>query len=243
MAGVQLELSNHSSVSDSVLEELVTLANLPECRLFVNAGATDLPPGHLGLCFPAFLTELESVSGITGVAKHTWDIAIGISSRCTALAQMYPAIFAQIVAHELGHAHIALTDQALHVYCAFLDHNIRGASHDQVTMSRELPHELAHDRFGVSLSDQLYGRHALRHQISVRITDGAERDPGRLRIIADLPPEPRYDSLRDDLRKFCLPWRDNLIAAWDEEFRAATENRRRTITEFALSIRSLLDVA
>jgi hypothetical protein len=135
------------------------------------------------------------------------------------MANIHPTIFTQVVAHEFGHAQVALTDPALHVYAAFVDRHLPTVAAPLRIPAHCLPHEAAHDRFGVWVVAQEGALDELRGEIAARLNDPRERAPERLRLISAMSPSREYEHLRAELGRFCARWKVRLVARWNEQLK------------------------
>jgi hypothetical protein len=164
---------------------------------------------------------------------HPWQFGLALSLRTCGFANSNRAYFAYILGHELGHAHVAIADPSLHVYCSFLDHHIREASGGRVTMWHELPHEQAHDRFGIAIAEELLGRHRVESDFRQLLTDDSRRDRQRLTATIALEPQRDYSRLREQLVTFARPFASELEALWDKSLARATAAGQTSLTQYA----------
>jgi hypothetical protein len=161
-----------------------------------------------------------------------WDAGVAVAEKTCALSHRHPAVFAQILAHEFGHAAVAIRDPDLHTYCAFLDLWINRASGGAVTRYHELAHERAFDAYGNWAAVELFGADRFRAEMQDLI-GGGRPDRERLEVVLSLAPEPRLDGLRAQVRAFAEPYRIALQRLWGEEAARAAAVGAPSITQQA----------
>jgi hypothetical protein len=222
------------AVSAELVHNVVRAAHPGESEILVVVGATQLTAANLAECIPrrALGTALGSLFRGRAYRDRVWDAGIAVAPKLCVLAETHPVVFAQILAHEFGHATVVIRDPDLHTYCTFLHENIRGASHGRVTQSHELPHEAAFDAFGNHVAIQLFGLTRFREEMGHL---AAQDRPDRERLIFDLHLPPRADlaGLRAEVRAFAAPYRAALERIWEDEVQRAAAAEDRSITQQA----------
>lgn len=212
---MRLDIENRAGADELLIRRVVDAARVPDAHLLIVAGFEGGVDEYSGLCLPRFLVGLPGPPVFRDHLSQEWDIGIGLSARLCRELPSYPAHFVQILAHELSHASVALLDKDLHVYCSFLDYAIRGASGGKITLWHELPHERAHDAFGVHVAELVMGRPALERDLSAMLASNARSDPRRLRFIQAVQPMNERANLRQDVRMFARPYASRLVVEWD----------------------------
>ncbi len=213
---VRLSTIRGASVDAGLLERIAAAATLPKGPVLLLAGVHGLDGKRLGECAPRFLFPL--LPGHWRRRQHLdWEVGIALSGDACSLSFTYPAFFAQIVAHELSHARLALKDRDLHVYCCFLDKYIRKASDNRVTRWHELPHEQVHDAFGLAIAAEVLGAEKLKSDLCARLSDPTEQGIDRIRFLQQLQPSQDISGLQEKTRSFARPYAEALSRLWDEE--------------------------
>jgi hypothetical protein len=229
---VGVEIERLVEIEDGLLEAVVDLAALPICDLLLVAGAP-LLEDHAGLLLPRSLLR-EARTRVFMERRHRpWQFGLALSARTCGFATTHRAYFAYVLGHELGHAHVAIVDPALHVYCCFLDHYIGEASGGRVTMWHELPHEHAHDQFGIAIAQELLGRGRVEGDFAELIRDDSRRDHQRLVATIALAPEKDYSTLREQLVTFARPFASELGALWTGNLAQAAAAGGTSLTQYA----------
>lgn len=222
------------SVPPGLVEWVVSHARPADGEVLVLVGTTELTGTNLAECVPrrALATALGSVFRRRAYRTRAWDAGVAVAERTCLLAHTHPAVFAQIIAHELGHATVAVRDPDLHTYCSFLDLTIREASNGRITWYHELPHERAFDAFGNWAAVDLFGAEQFARELNDLIAN--ERpDRERLQVISTLPPQRGLDGLRAEVRAFAAPYRAALERMWDAEVERAIATEGVSITQQA----------
>ena len=89
-------------------------------------------------------------------SDYKWDCFIAISGKWCDRRDKYPACFAYLIGHELGHAKVCLSDRCLHIHCCLIQSNIKRASFGKIKYCHELPHEKLFDKFGKFLAHKFF---------------------------------------------------------------------------------------
>jgi hypothetical protein len=217
-----------------MMRRVVARSHPGEGEILLVVGATELTGANLAECVPrrALDTALGSIFRRRAYSSRPWDAAIAVAEKTCPLATSHPAVFAQILAHEYGHATVAVRDPDLHTYCSFLDLAIRRASAGRVTMSHELPHERAFDGFGNLVAIDLFGITAFKAQVA-DLAAQPRPDRDRLSFVLGLAPRVDVVGLRREVQAFAAPYRVVLERMWATEASRARAAADRSITQQA----------
>ena len=210
-------------VEPGLVERVTKLACPRDGAVLVVVGTPYLSGKNLAECVPRRALGTAYGSVFRGHAYRTiaWDAGVAIAAKVCPLSYTHPAAFAQIVAHEFGHATVAIRDPDLHTYCTFIDLAIAKASGRRITRYDQLPHERAFDAYGNWVAMEIFGADAFRREMDELIA--AERpDRGRLEAVVATPPLSQLDGLRAQVRAFAEPYRDSLERMWAEAECAST---------------------
>jgi hypothetical protein len=221
-------------VQPGIVERVSDLACPKDGTVLVVVGARYMSGENLAECVPRRSLETVRRSVFLGRAYRTmaWDAGVAVAVKTCELSHSHPAAFAQILAHEFGHAAVAIRDPDLHTYCAFMDIWIGRASAGAVTRYDELPHERAFDAYGNWAAVQLFGEDRFREEMQELIESG-RADRGRLEVVLPLTPEHRLDGLRATVREFGAPYRDMLQQLWIAQADSAAAAGVPSITQQA----------
>ena len=221
-----------------VLSELVKRVTRVACprdgTVLVVVGTEHIAGDNLAECVPrrALKTARGTVFRNGAYRERAWDAGVAVAEKTCALSHSHPAVFAQILAHELGHATVVIRDPDLHTYCTFMDLCIGKASAGVVTKHHELAHERAFDAYGNWAAVELFGADRFRAEMQELIGRGRP-DRERLEVVLSLTPEPRLDGLRAQVRAFAEPYRTALERLWTEEADRASASGWASITQQA----------
>jgi len=235
MSKAFLRVERIADIDVTLLKRVADEVALPEGRVLVLAGIRAIDGERFGECAPRFLLRLLPVYWTR--RRSEWDVGIALSAKTCRFSFEHPAFFVYILAHELSHARVVLTNPHLHVYCSFLDKNIRGASNGKVTQYCQLPHEQAHDAYGVWIARRVLGGDRLDSDLSALQSDPSHRDVNRIRFLQEVEPRGDIRDLEDKVRAFARPYATGLSSIWDRELKEATES----LVHYAPHIRSFLN--
>jgi hypothetical protein len=221
-------------VQPGLVERVTKLACPRDGGVLVVVGTRYLAGANFAECVPrrALETAHGTVFRSRAYRNAHWDAGVAVAEKTCALSHSHPAVFAQILAHEFGHAAVVIRDPDLHTYCAFLDLWINRASGGAVTRYHELAHERAFDAYGNWAAVEIFGADRFRAEMQELIASGRQ-DRERLEVVLSLPPEPRLDGLRAQVRAFAEPYRIGLEQLWAEEASRAAAVGSRSITQQA----------
>ena len=192
--------------------------------------AACLPPGHVGLLVgdASLSGEFQAVTvaraliprnaGVYGLVEHRkidWECGIIVGPTWAARQQAFPAYFAYLLGHEAGHATTVLTDLQMVIFENLVLDGIKQASQGSVTRYDQLPYEVRYDQFGIAVAESVYPRTQLDDELRTIVKDGLTDDESRLGKVLELPARHDLDGLREELAKFCLPYRQKLVHQWE----------------------------
>lgn len=86
-------------------------------------------------------------------------------------------------------------------------------------MWHELPHEFRFDQYGLYLSERLWSRSKLNGEMEMLMSRRDCRDRDRLEMMLSLASRADLDRIREDLVNFSLPYKEALIASWENDKR------------------------
>ena len=221
-------------VQPGLVERVTELACPRDGSVLVVVGTRCLSGENLAECVPrrALATVRRSVFLGRAYQEIAWDAGVAVAEKMCPLSRTHPAAFAQIVAHEFGHAAVAIRDPDLHTYCTFIDLAIAEASGRQVTRYDQLPHEQAFDAYGNWVAVEMFGAGAFRREMDDLIA-AARPDRGRLKAVMAIPPQSQLDGLRAQVRAFAKPYRQSLERIWAAEAERASTAGMPSITQQA----------
>lgn len=205
-------------VHPELVERITELACPRDGTVVVVVGTQYMTGPNFAECVPrkALDTARGSVFRNRAYRSRLWDAGVAVAEKTCALSRSHSAVFAQILAHEFGHATVAIRDPDLHTYCTFIDLWIRQASRGVITKHHELAHELAFDAYGNWAAVELFGADRFSEEMQELIGSGRE-DRERLEVVMLLASERRLDGLRAQVRAFAEPYRNGLEHLWAEQ--------------------------
>jgi hypothetical protein len=236
-----LIVENLAEVDERLIADVVKTSALPDKGVLLVVGAANLSGANDGECIPRDLLDLARSPALYDYLEESWNCGVVLSRKCASYAETHPGFFAQVLAHELGHAHVVLTEYDLHVYCSFLDLTIREATGGRITMCHELPHEQAHDAFGMYVAEHVVGRDQLIREIDSLASGGLRQDHQRLKFLTTLAPRCDVSDLREEVRTFAEPYAATLIKAWDAWVQRAEDAEQPSMVQRVPHIRALFE--
>lgn len=232
------KIENPAGVENNLVDRIVRAAGPVSGTTLIILGLPDNADQYSGACIPRPITGLAGFPSVVARLDSDWDCIVCLSPKTCRYAGTHPAFFAQLLAHELSHAQVAITDFDLHIYCAFLDISIFGASNGQITKWHQLPHERAHDQVGVAVAGAIFDRSQLNAELLA--LSESRNDAERLLEITTMNPRADVRNLREEVRRFCLPFAGPLIAAWEQRLEDV-EDGIPSIVALAPHIRAFLE--
>lgn len=213
-----LEFENKTSIPNAEIEKIVQRANLPSCKLLLVVGDEGTEENtHFGEFVPKmYLDDVVDCPLIVGQLRDKeWDIGIVIYKKVSDLFDEYPALFAFVLGHELGHAKAYLEKPENYpLYCLI------GKGLIQVGCKSEanLPHEIMFDEFGKYISEagDNEGASILKNAIDNYIKKNPN-DDFRFGTILVLNPSSHISDCSDKLLDLANPYADKLIDIWESE--------------------------
>jgi hypothetical protein len=232
-------LDNRSSVRSELLYEILRAAAPETGHILVLVGENNLGRGYVGVCVPRFVLDEARTPAFLARRNQAWDCGIALPEKTCGYAATHTAFFVQVLAHELGHARVALADPALHVYCAFIESHIVQLSNGAISLCHELPHEAAHDRFGLLIAEGLLGREPVQDDLRRLLADSTRPDRLRLDHTRSLTPGEGYAGLRAEVAEFARPYADLLCSRWSAEMKMVEAAGGPSLTRRAPHIEAL----
>jgi hypothetical protein len=211
-----IALINQSFIPNSAIEDIVAEATLPagdalllisDPLLSVNLQAIAIPRRHI-----------RDAANIYGLKNHfdlQWECGVIVGEKWASAQPEYPAYFAYLLGHELGHATTMLRDPVLASFEELVTTFIRFVSDGAVQQWHDLPHERRYDQFGVAIATSLFGHERFVEEIASILAKGLSEGRERLEHSLDLRPQKELAGLRGELAAFTLPYRDKLLPIWE----------------------------
>ncbi len=225
-------LINDYKIDQNLIEKVLEISELPDGRILLIFSDGYLLNGLLGCCIPRPLVKYETSIGVFNpYLNENWDCVVALSKKACDYRSTHEAYFVYLLAHEFGHAHIGINDIATHIFSCIIQSHIREASNNKITQWHELPHEKLFDQFGLLISGSILSNDHVYSQIK-SLTEIPEcKDKERLEAMLSLPPFEGFDSLRNQLISFALPYKVELIRLWKEERSDLSKTNTSSILE------------
>ena len=217
-SGVQIDLDQVGT--------LIREATLPEGKVVLVFNDAPLPDDMQGSCTPKMLSrfspDFNPICNADDFSK--WDVCIALSKQACLRYTEFPAYFSYLIGHELGHAMICLNEPSLHIHYCLIQGHIAIASRNAISMWHELPHEIRFDQYGLYLSERLWSRSKLNGEMEMLMSRRDCQDRDRLEMMLSLASRSDLDRIREDLVNFSLPYKEALIASWENDKRERGRN-------------------
>lgn len=221
------EIVNKASIHIHDIDSIIRKAKLPNGKLLLIFN--DFKFGrYYGATIPRILLDHEfSYRAFIPYKDKIWDCGIDMSPSICKLREAYPAYFTYILGHELGHAHVCLTDAGLHVH-SILIQDIGKIPEGRIKYNCQLPHEILFDQFGIYIAEQFYPRYQLNKEIKeLPKILGNNYDSMRFELLLSLSSTNEIDNqkLRNELVDISKPYKKELIELWkaDEDPETPTQ--------------------
>lgn len=212
----EVKLINSLQLPAEDVHAVVARAKLPPGTLVIILDDSLLQPTFQAVTIPrAHIRFADNLAGLENTLQEPWDCGISIGPFWSRRQGEFPAYFAYLLGHELGHAKTVLTSLELTSFEDLITRCIRHVSHGHYSRWDDLPHEILYDQFGISIAQQLYGREILETEFAT-IIDRELVDVPRLRKILSLEPSDDLSGLKEALAAFAAPYRDELLGVWRE---------------------------
>lgn len=196
--------------------------NPPECHMHIllNRYLTDKQAVFVAkdlIKYDRHSHELTDIGYSVDPEDCKWDCYIAISREWYDKRNTYPAYFAYLMGHELGHAMIYFSERLLHIHCCLIENYIKGASEGKIKYRYECPHEILCDRFGKHFSTRLYDEDTLLQELKEIKRQSCDTDERvRLESVQKSEPTDNLEGLKGDLIRFSIPYKPELIKRWEE---------------------------
>lgn len=194
------------------------------------------PECHMHILLNRYLTNKQAVFAVKNLIKYDryshelidiansvdqgdckWDCYIAISREWYDKRNTYPAYFAYLMGHELGHAKIYFSERLLHIHCCLIENYIKCASDGKINCYHQCPHEILCDTFGKYFSTRLYDENTLLQELEEIKSQTCDTDERvRLESIQKCEPTDIFEGLKGDLIRFSTPYKNELIKCWKE---------------------------
>lgn len=224
----RIALHNPAKVDLEMLGEIAERSGLPAGEICLIVGDEKLDEGLQGCAIArAFVPWAGNIHGLQDHLQEDWDCGVVVGPRWALRAHEFPAYFAYLLAHELGHATTILNNLWLAAYEGMILRYVPRIVNDRKWRWDEFPHEVRYDQFGLAVAQDLYGRDAVEAEFSRLILEGLSRDAPRLVKVLTLEPSQDLSSLPRELADFASPYREQLVALWEEDIDRGTLNLGR----------------
>ena len=231
-------LNNEAGIDESVLREIIHRADFPSERLLLNLLNKDKILRDIdgmyyqGVCF------LKCLYHYSGGWMHVpgdylikaWDCGISISGKWCHRQQEYPAYFAYLLGHELGHAHICCSGTGLHIHCSLVDSHLPEFSSKR--QQYEYPHEIRFDQFGICIAEQIYSREKLHGEIRALMEKPDCDDHEHLESMLNLPGTTDLSNIRNELIELTMSFKTKLIKSWEKERDCNPDSLEHKVKDF-----------
>ena len=216
-------LDNKAQIDESILRDIVLKADFPPERLLLNLlpfykKLQNIDTCYQGIFFHKSLYRYDDWIDLNSeYLLKNWEYGISISGHICNKHKQFPAYFAYVLGHELGHAHICYSDKDLHIHSRLIDLHIKEASKCKITKNIELPHERRCDQFGIYIAEQIYSRKKLNEEIVNLMVKRECNDHERLEYMLSLPGTSDLNNIRNELVELTKPFKVELIKFWKED--------------------------
>lgn len=208
-------LIDQQGVGTDPVDAIVTEAKLPPGSILVVLGDSLLDPRFQGMTIArAHIRFDASIYGLEDWLQEPWDCGVSIGPHWAERQGAFPAYFAYLLAHELGHATTVLSDLELICFEELIVRYIHVVEKERWD---DLPHEVRYDQFGMAVAEAIYGRAEVESEFASIIEKGVTNDVPRIEKALSLEPRHSLDGLRQDLASFCQPYREALLEIWREQ--------------------------
>jgi len=210
-----LKWVNHAKIdiADSFMQSIGTISCLPPAAVVIIFNNARIPGNRYGATLPKKLSKYAQTTARLFITAcgNDWDCGIAIDKEICDCINQFPAYFAYILGHELGHAHICLSDFDLHVVMCLIDMFIEKVSNGEITQWYERPHEKRFEQFGIYIAEQLFTRDKLNEEIKRLLCNSRRLDHKWLEIILSLPSSNVFGDLRALSINCVKPYKDKFL--------------------------------
>jgi len=189
----------------------------------------DLPPGDICLIVGDPLLESRfqavtvsrsfapSADNLCGLEEHLdkpWDAGISVGVTWARRQPEFPAYFAYLLGHELGHATTILSRPRLAVFEDLVTRYLCLASESKDWTAHQLPHEARYDQFGLAVAEHIFGWPRVAADIQNIIAQNLSEDVPRLLWLLEAQRTRDFTGLDKELAAFAEPYRDSFLQIW-----------------------------
>lgn len=214
----RVALINDAGIDTERLGRIVEAADLPVGDIRLIVGDSKLTEDLQGVCIAR--PHARYAGNLHGLEDHlgeSWDCGVIIGSHWAGREHEFPAYFAYLVGHELGHAKTVLGNLTLTVYEDLILRYVQRASGKGGWRWDDMPHEIRYDRFGKAVAEEVHGRGALEEEIQGILARGLSSDESRLRKLLGLDGTKDLADLQGELAEFARPYRSEFLELWEED--------------------------
>lgn len=217
-------LDNRANINEGILRDIVLKAYFPAERLLLSLLPFDEKLQNLNECFQGifyhnslYYYDSDWIRLPQNYLCEKWEYGISISGHICIQHKQFPAYFAYILGHELGHAHICDSDKNLYIHSCLIDLHIKEASKCKIKNYHESPHEKRCDQFGIYIAEQIYSRKKLNEEIVALMEKRECNERERLRCMLSLQGTTDLKNIRNELVEFSMPFKNELIELWEKD--------------------------
>jgi hypothetical protein len=237
---VKIQIENNSMIPARMIERIVNASSLPSERVLLVVG-TDSMAGNrndlLGMCIPRLaLDTVGNCLRTEGRRSLPWDAGVALSYKACEHYDSYPAFFAQLLGHELGHAALCLTDPILHIYSTFIYYNWAG-KYEKIYRNR-FPAERRFEQYGIAVAQDVYSREQLDREVRELLTKD-RKDKDILSDLLGLSGCMDLKGLKEELVLFASQRKGLLIQKWRKRLGEAARMNVASVTRVVPSIELL----
>ena len=160
-------LINDFGIDEDLIDKILIKSNLPESKMIVVLSDGYLPDYMLGCCIPRSLVEHQDSIGIFNPhLDKNWDHGVALSITACEYIHKHPAFFTYLLAHELGHAYVCITEINVHIHYCLIQDYISEASSQKIKSWHQLPHEKLFDQFGIYIAESIFSPQIMRDELN-----------------------------------------------------------------------------
>jgi len=211
-------LINDFGVDIDLLNKILIKSNLPESKILLVLSDGYLPDNLLGCCIPRSLVEHQNYIGIFNPhLDKNWEQGVALSVTACEYRHKHPAFFTYLLAHELGHAYVCITEINVHIHYCLIQDYISEAKSKKIHSWHQLPHEILFDQFGIFIAESIFSPRQMKEELNSIIENKLSKDLERIENMLLLPPFQEFKGLREKLINFSIPYKDTLISLWERD--------------------------
>jgi hypothetical protein len=218
-----------ANIDESIIRNIVREADFPTERLLLSLLPCykelmdDEGRRYQGIFFLKSLYPCDNWIDInSNYLIKEWEYGISITGHICNQQKQFPAYFAYVLGHELGHAHICDDDRNLHIHSCLISLHIAEASKCKIPENHELPHEKRCDQFGIYIAEQIYSRKKLNDEIGTLMAKRECNDHERLGCMLSLQGTTDLKNIKNELVDLSIPFKTELIKLLEKDKQKST---------------------